>query len=394
MRKVTKGRIHEAIYKAIKDGTTAGASLLVIQDGKELFYDEQGWADVENNVPIQRDTIFRLYSMSKPITAAAVMILVERGRLDLAEPVENYLEGFARMQVEKNGVLVPAVKPMLPLYLLNMTAGLTYGDPLTIAGQEVLSFLEECTKKLRTPQEVTTLEFANALGKLPLAYEPDTSWSYGLGADVLGALVEKITGERFGDFLQESIFRPLEMKDTGFWVPEESQNRLAKTYETVGPGQRKLYEGDDLLIRNRADERPAFESGGAGLVSTIDDYAHFAQMLLNGGEFNGKRILSERTAAFLTSGGLTPAQQREFRNWCGLEGFTYSHLMRIMTKSPGMASTLTRPGEYGWDGALGCYFANFPADNMTLILMQQKRNAGTIPMTRKIRNILLSDCEI
>lgn len=149
------------------------------------------------------------------------------------------------------------------------------------------------------------------------------------------------------------------------------------------------YYGDHLEISNKMKAKPAFESGGAGLASTIDDYAKFAQMLLNGGIYGEKRILEENTVDFLTSGKLSTQQQAAFDKWIGLEGFTYSHLLRVMI-NPGNASGLARQGEYGWDGWLGCYFANFPNEKMVILLMQQKKDSGIISMTRKIRNILLT----
>ncbi|SDG92260.1 serine hydrolase domain-containing protein [Marvinbryantia formatexigens] len=393
MKEITKQRIKNTIAEAIADGTTAGVNLLVLKDGAEIFYDEQGYADIEQEMPVKRNTIFRLYSMTKPVTAAAAMLLMERGKLDLAQPVAEILPGFRHLTVEKDGKIEPAKTQMNVLHLLNMTSGLTYGDNETVAGRQTGAYIEECTQRLFTDREVTTMEFANHVGTLPLAFEPDSSWRYGLSADVLGAVIEQISGMRFGDFLKENLFEPLQMRDTDFWVPAEKQARLASVYETLEDGTMRLYTDSHLAVPNRKDKRPAYEAGGAGLVSTIDDYARFAQMLLNGGRLGGRQILAPQTVHYLTTGKLTDAQQAAHRSWVGLEGFTYSHLMRIM-EYPQMASGLAREGEYGWDGWLGCYFANFPKENMCLLLMQQKKDAGTITMTRKIRNILLADTEI
>lgn len=330
--------------------------------------------------------------MTKPVTAAAAMILMERGKLDPAQPVAEILPGFRHLTVEKNGKIEPASVQMTVLHLLNMTSGLTYGDEETVAGRLTGAYVEECTQRLYTEREVTTVEFANHIGTLPLAFEPDSSWRYGLSADVLGAVIEQISGVRFGDFLKENLFEPLQMRDTDFWVPEEKRARLASVYETLGEGKMGLYTDSHLAVPNRTDRRPAYEAGGAGLVSTIDDYARFAQMLLNGGRLGGRQILAPQTVRYLTTGKLTRPQQAAYRNWVGLEGFTYSHLMRIM-EYPQMASGLACEGEYGWDGWLGCYFANFPKENMCMLLMQQKKDAGTITMTRKIRNLLLADMD-
>ena len=182
----------------------------------------------------------------------------------------------------------------------------------------------------------------------------------------------------------------MNMKDTGFYVPDETYSRLAAAYETAEDASLRRYDGDYLMIRNKADAPPRYESGGAGLLSTIDDYARFAQMLLNGGSLDGTRILSPRTVQYLTSGGLTPPQQAAMRRFGGHEGYTYSHLLRRLI-DPGQACLMSEAGEYGWAGWLGCYFANIPGQNMTVLLMQQKKGAGTSALTRKIRNILSAE---
>lgn len=388
MEEKKKERIRSLIDEAIEDGTTAGMSMLVRKDDEELFYINRGYKNREKKCEIRRDTIFRLYSMSKPITAAASMILMEQGKLDLAQPVEEILPGFADLKVEENGRIRPAGKPITSLYLLNMVSGLTYGGEDTAAGRMIEQYLQECEARMFTDRAVTTEEFANHIGTIPLAYDPDSFWSYGLSADILGAVIEKVSGMRFGEFLEKYLFAPLGMEDTGFWVPAKKQSRLAEVYETAGKGKMIPYTGNNLVISHRMDQAPAFESGGAGLVSTIDDYAKFAQMLLNEGTLNGVRVMSPRTVRFLTSGRLSERQQAAMDQWVGVEGCTYSHLMRRVI-DPGRTSGLSRAGEYGWDGWLGCYFANFPEERMTILMMQQKKDAGTISLTRKLRNVVL-----
>lgn len=391
MKEITKQRIREILETSVADGTTAGANVLVMEDGKEVYYTQHGFADIGQKKPIERDTIFRLYSMTKPVTAAAVMILMERGLLDLGQPVADLLPGFQNLSVEKDGKIVPCSEetPLTVLHLLNMTSGLSYGDDQTVAGRCIADYLDECVARMHTDHAVTTVEFANHIGTFPLAFEPGSSWRYGLSADILGAVVEVVSGQTFGEFMKENIFEPLHMDDTAFWVPEEKQNRLAKVYETVGQGKMELYTGEHLVISNRMEKSPAYEAGGAGLVSTIDDYARFAQMLLNGGSLDGKEILQPETVKFMRTGGLTARQQESFWN-IQLDGFTYSHLMRIMAQA-GRSVGLARLGEYGWDGWLGCYFANFPEENRCILMMQQKKDSGTIPMTRKIRNVILAE---
>lgn len=390
MEEKKKERIQRLIDEAIEDGTTAGMSMLVRKDDEDIFYINRGYKNREEKSEIQRDTIFRMYSMSKPMTAAAAMILMEQGKLDLAQPVEEILPGFADLKVDDHGVIRSAGKGITCHHLLNMTSGLTYGGEDTAAGRMIAEYLQECESRMFTDGAVTTEEFANCIGTIPLAYDPDSSFSYGLSADILGAVIEKISGMRFGEFLKKYLFVPLGMEDTGFWVPPEKQYRLADAYETVGKGEMIPYTGNNLVISYKMNQPPVFESGGAGLVSTIDDYAKFAQMLLNEGSLNGVRAMSPQTVRFLTSGGLSVRQQEALDQWVGLEGYTYSHLMRRVI-DPGRTSGLSREGEYGWDGWLGCYFANFPKEQMTILMMQQKKDAGTISLTRRLRNVLLSD---
>lgn len=389
MKNETKERVQKLMEEAIAGGVIAGASILVRKDGEELHYAEAGFADVEEKKPIRRDTIFRLYSMSKPVTAAAAMILMDQGKLDLAAQVSEFLPGFADVQVEKDGVTTASRTPVTIKHLLNMTSGLTYGDEETACGRATQALIEECTEKLSTKEELSTCEIADRIGRVPLAFEPGTSWRYGLSADVLGAVIEKASGMPFGDFLKKYLFDPLDMKDTGFYVPEEKQGRLVTTYESLGDGTMIPYTGNHLGILYQMNRKPRFESGGAGLVSTIDDYSRFAQMLLDEGVYHGVRILSKRCVKLLTGGGLTSEQQKQMDNWIGLEGYTYGNLMRVMER-PGRACMLVGEGEYGWDGWLGCYFANLPRERVTLLLMMQKRDAGTISMTRKIRNVVLA----
>ncbi|MDF2541569.1 MAG: beta-lactamase [Herbinix sp.] len=383
-------QIKKAISESIKKNEIAGANLLVIQSGEELLYEEAGFADKEEKRPIRRDSIFRLYSMSKPVTAAAVMILMERGEIDLFEPVSKYLPGFKNQMVEEGDNLVPVQREMTIKDLLSMTSGLVYGGN-SKAGKDTEALFQEIDQRLFSASPMGTVEAMNKLGQCTLAFQPGAAWEYGTSADVLGALVEVISGMRFGEFLSTEIFQPLGMEDTGFWVPEEKRDRLVKTYEEDGQGGLKCYSGNHLGIIQRMDQDPAFESGGAGLVSTVDDYSKFAGMLLQGGSFNGVRILKSRTVNYFTSGSLTEEQQKNFTSWHTLCGYSYGNLMRV-AKDCSKGGDLASLGEYGWDGWLGAYFCNCPKDDLVFLFMIQKTNAGTTNLTRKLRNIVFSTC--
>ena len=279
----------------------------------------------------------------------------------------------------------------------NSVAGATVlavHDTTTEPGRMYEHVFEEGKKRMHTPAAMTTRNVADALAKCPLLYAPGQGWQYGSSADVLGAVIEAASGKRFGEFLQEEIFEPLGMKDTAFWVPEEKQDRLAAVYQTEidqnGQNVLKRYTQDHLIVANRMEKSPAFESGGAGLASTLDDYMKFAQMLMQGGSLNGVRVLSEKTTKYFTSPELMPVSQKAFSGWVGLDGYSYGNLIRVC-KNPAQCGYLAMQDEYGWDGWLGVYFANLPNEKTTILMGMQKVDAGTFSMTRKIRNRIVSE---
>ena len=377
-------RLADVLQEMVDTGFVAGVTCMVLQDGEEQCYYEAGFQDSANRIPIARNTIFRLYSITKPITSAAVMMLLEDGKLDLLEPVSKYLPGFLNQTVIRNGMETPVSRPVTIQNLLNMTSGLTYDVQNCVTEVRTGALFQEAADKLSSPHPLSTVEFMNRLGKIPLAFEPGEKWQYGASADVLGAIVEIVSGMRFGEFLEKRIFAPLGMKDTAFYVPQDKQSRLSKVYEATPDGL-KTYHGSHLAVQNRMERNPAFESGGAGLVSTIDDYAAFAQMLLQ----NGSCLLSPKTVEFMTGSRLMPALQNDVNRWESMPGYTYANLLRIMT-NPEIAVSMGSRGEYGWDGWLGPYMTNDPANRLTLLIMQQKTGSGTTEYTRKIRNAVFS----
>lgn len=392
--KINEKQLHEIMQDAIDNSQVAGVNLLVYKDGQEIFYGEEGYADREEKKPIKRDTIFRLYSQSKPVTAACAMTLMEQGKLDLFQGLGEFFPNFWNAMVGEPGKPVSRATSMVTVHdLLRMTSGISYPDDQTPAGIASARVFDEAIAGLHTDHGMTTLEFAEKMSKNPLSFNPGDKWQYGASADVLGAVIEKVSGMRFGDYLKKSVLEPLGMEDTGFWVPANKRDRMAKTYETYwenGKADMRLYDGDNLAINNYMDRDPAFESGGAGLASTLDDYMKFAQMLLNRGSSNGKQILKPKTVEFMTGGKLLPRQQAFFDNWVGLNGFSYGNLMRVC-KEPSAAGMLVGQGEYGWDGWLGMYFANLPVENMTILMGTQKKDSGTMPLTRKLRNAILAE---
>ena len=373
--------------KAVSNNEVAGMNLLVLKDGGPVLSLQSGYANLENKVPMAPNTIMRLYSMSKPITAACMMILMQRGLIDLNDPVSKFIPAFANQTYVKGNSLVLVNRQMTVHDLLFMTSGLSYGSD-SAAGKATFDVFVEMDKRLFSDNPMTTREFADRIGKNPLEFEPSSSFMYGVSADIIGALIEVISGMSFAEFLKKEITDPLEMADTGFFVPEEKQNRLATVYKRVDGGFER-YTGNHLAIQNPMDTLPAFQSGGAGLVSTLNDYSHFGSMLLNGGSYKGCQILAPEIVRYFTQGSLQPWQQEALsRGWGGLEGYSYGNLMRVM-KDPSKAIMYTTMGEYGWDGWLGPYFSNHPDCNITFLAGLQLTDAGTIPAVRRLRNAVL-----
>lgn len=373
-----KQKLQNIIKSEVENGEIPFGNLLVQKDGEEICYLEEG---------VKRDAIFRMYSMTKPITSAAVMKLIEQGKLEYAEPVSKFLPGFVGQKAVVDGKIVDANREVTIFDLMNMISGLVYEDGLGQAGEYTQGVFDEIIDRLATDSPLTTLEVANKLGQGPLCFQPGTTWNYGSSADVLGGIVEIVSGRSYGTFLQEEFFEPLEMVDTGFYVPQEKQHRLVTCFQKDGTGGFVPYRGNRLGISNGMDRKPAFESGGAGLASTIDDYSHFAKMLLQKGEYQGRRILQNRTVELMTSPKLTAKQCKTLGWGNSYEGRNYGNLLRIMEDNT-RASVAGSNGDYGWDGWLGTYFCNSPKENLTVLFMTQRTDAGWLPVAKKLRNVL------
>ncbi len=393
MKKINSAALHaiqDILDEMTADAFVSGANCLIVQNGKEQGYFEAGLRDIAGKKPMTRDTIFRLYSMTKPVTAAAVMLLISEGKLDLLDPISMYLPEFANMSVCKDGVLVPAARCITIHDLLNMTSGLSYGGEGNMSEMHTDRLFTKLIEHLDSDSPITTREFAAKLAEIPLAAQPGECWHYSTSADVLGAVIEVVSGMSFAEFLRKRFFEPLGMVDTAFYVPKEKQDRLAKVYRGTEHGLIEEHYSH-LGVRNDMKKEPAFASGGAGLVSTVDDYARFTQMLLGEG-YAGKKpikVLSDAAISFLSDMHVAPSQQKYVHQWDSLVGYTYGALMRHLI-DPGAAVTLGSKGEYGWDGWLGTYMANDPANRLTILLMYQKTDTGTTAYTRRIRNVVFS----
>lgn len=363
-------RIRKIVEELVEKREVAGVSICVIKDGKEYYRNEFGYANLEDKVPIKKDTIFRMYSMTKPVTAVATMMLFERGYIDLLDPVSKYLDGFKNQKVMINGELKPVEKEVTIQDLLNMTSGVVYPNEETEVGMQMKYVFDNAVELALGGRPKSTVELCNEIGRVPLAHEPGKYWGYGASADVLGAVIEVVTGRKYSEFLKDELFIPLGMIDTDFYVPEEKYSRFATTYH-YRENEPKLipYVANNLVILDYK-KPPAFESGGAGLASTIDDYGKFASMLLNNGVYENRRYLGRKTAEFLRSNQLSDEQLSTF-NWEHLQGYGYGNLMRVM-KNKSKAAINGSLGEYGWDGWAGTYVGIDPEENMIILYYMQR----------------------
>lgn len=370
------------LRREVEQGKVAGASALVLRKGEELYFNAFGMADRERGIPMGRDTICRLFSMSKPVTAAAVMALAERGELDLWDSVSKYLPCFAGQRVwsESQGE-IPAQRENTIYDLLNMTSGITYPDLGTDPGQRMDRVVRGFIQRRKIGEWVDTQEYMRGIASVPLCFQPGETWMYGFSADVLGGVVEAVSGKSFGEFLKKELFEPLEMPDTGFYVPKDKLGRFARHYELTREG--KLVPYTECNLGEYYGEDVAFESGGAGLVSTLDDYSHFATMMTEGGSYKGRRILGRKTVEFMGKNRLTEKQKRTYL-WDSTKGYGYGCLMRVL-EDQGAAGLNASLGEFGWDGWTGNYVSMDPAEGLIFLYFIQRHGDDTAAAVRRMR---------
>ena len=375
------------IENGLQNGNYVGANAAVYRKGECLYQNSFGMADREAGRPMTADTIFRIYSMTKPVTAVAVMQLVERGLLHPDFPVGWYLPEFREFQVyDENGIPRQPKRELRVQDLMTMTSGLPYPNCLTKTECDMASFFGDMEAARNTDHPVDTAEFCRRAAKIPAEFDPGTHWKYGISADILGGIVQQITGMDYRDYLFENIFDPLGMTDTDFYVHPEKQNRFAGAYEWIG---KELVRDEKChLGLNDYPTKPAFISGGAGLTSTSGDYAKFANALALGGiSKDGVRIISEKALSYIRTPQVGGAQFRADQDWDSLRGYDYGTLVRVLTDRAG-AGTIANLGEFGWDGWTGTYFCVDPAEQLVIFFWIQVACAGTSPQAKLMRNIV------
>ena len=390
MDKTRLGKIEDIIKEMLDVKFTMGALCIVTKDNKEEYYYESGLRDKDAGLPFTRNTLCSMYSLTKVVTSVAMMILIEEGKISINDPVSKFLPAFENMKVTNPDGSISDSKATLTVEnLLNMTSGLPYpnaGEKPSEAGS--MKIMNEVISKMRTDKAYSLREFADMYAEIPLSFEPFAKWEYGVSADILGAIVEVVSGMKYDDFLNERVFGPLGMNDTGFYVPEDKIDRFSKKYLDTPEGLVE-YTRLELCVDPVPTKKESLVLGGAGLISTADDYLKLMMMLLNKGEYNGVRILSENTVKFMTTPRLNEAQKKSMHEWESLAGFSYGNLLRIL-EEPGKSRSMGSVGEYGWDSYTGCYAANIPEYNMNILVMMQRPESGTGPYIHRIRNVVFS----
>ena len=377
-------------HRYIDAGRFPGTQLLVYRRGKIVHNAVQGFADLERKAPLKDDTIFRIYSMTKPITSVAFMMLVEEGRVALDEPVHKYIPEWKNLGVFQAGTAPafltrPPARPMLIVDLLRHTSGLTYGfqqrSNVDAAYREM---------KIGEVEKSGTLQsMIDDLAKMPLEFSPGEAWNYSVSTDVIGYLIGKISGKPFETFLKERIFDPLGMNDTDFFVPADKAHRFAACYAADGKGGMTL---QDDPAKSSFLSPPSFISGGGGLCSTAADYLTFCRALLNGGELGGVRLIGPKTLALMTSNHLPggrdlPEMSRSMFSEATYNGIGFG-LGFSVTMNPAQTLIPGSPGEYAWGGAATTSFWIDPAEELIAIFMTQVLPSSGYPVRRELRTMI------
>ena len=370
-------RIRPQLEKYVEDNRLAGGSALIARHGKVIYFETFGVMDKESGKPMTKDAIFRIYSMTKPIVAVAALTLYEEGKFSLLDPVSKYLPEFSDMKVAipaADGMpwhTVAAERPILILDLLRHTSGMNNRGPKDADGELIFPRLDIKSHSLA--------DGIKLLASAPLVHQPQSSFDYSPGPDVIGRLIEVWSGMPLDQYLDERIFRPLHMTDTAFWVPQAKWSRLTTLYDRGA---------NDKIVRATGDAqdgyrmKPSFLSGAGGLVSTTSDYLRFAQMLLNRGQLDGVRILSPKSIELMSSdllGDLPVFDGPLLRAY----GFGLSV---AVNRGPAKTATIGSAGEYYWEGAAASLFFVDPSEDLLTVFMIQKREG--IDISREYKRMV------
>ena len=368
----------------VEDGKYVGTMTLVSRKGEVAYLDSIGFMDRENARPMQEDSIFRIYSMSKAITSIAIMQLFEKSKFRLDDPVYWYIPSWKNLRVYQSGIypnfLTSRPKRHMTIRdLLTHMSGLTYDFMYK-------SNVDAAYRKTKVQQAGSLEEFAEILSTLPLEFSPGDKWNYSVSTDVLGYLVEVMSGMKLEEYFKEYIFEPLEMTDTSFSCPEEKLDRLASLYEHIPNGEPRLLEIPFLNTK--------MASGGGGLFSTMSDYHNFCSMLVNQGEFNGTRLIGRKTLELMTVNHLPDNQDLTEMSESAFSETPYAGVgfglgFSVML-DPAKSQTTSDIGEYGWGGAASTVFFINPKEDMFVIFLTQLLPSSTYQVRRELRSLVYS----
>jgi CubicO group peptidase (beta-lactamase class C family) len=385
------GRIDRHFARYVDDGRLPGWLVLVSRRGRVVHLATCGQRDLEAGLPVEADTRFRIYSMTKPLTSVAAMMLYEEGAFGLKDPVHRFIPSFADVRVYRSGpasdpVTDPAAQPVRLWHLLTHTAGLTYGFHYA---HPVDAAYRAAGFEWVAPEGRGLADCCDAWAGLPLLFEPGSEWNYSVATDVLGRVIEVVSGQPLDRFLHQRIFGPLGMGDTGFWVEGAAAGKLAALYGPA-PGGGRVVRNDQL--GSRALRRPACLAGGGGLVSTAGDYHRFTQALVRGGELDGVRLLGTRTLAYMTRNHLPGGADlesfgRRLFAETTFDGVGFGLGFAVLL-DPVANKVLSGPGELAWGGAASTFFWVDPAEQLTVIFLTQLLPSGTYPLRSELRQLV------
>jgi CubicO group peptidase (beta-lactamase class C family) len=385
-------RIGRRFDHYVEAGLLPGYAIALTRRGQVVHTHYSGKRDKESGAPIDAETIYRIYSMTKPITAIAAMMLWEEGAFELSDPVSKYIASFGESRVYVKGtaaapITIPQTEPMRIWHVLSHTAGLTYGFMHT---HPVDLLYRQAGYEWVTPPGVDLARACDAWASLPLMFQPGSEWNYSVGTDVVGRLVEVISGMSLDEFFRTRIFSALNMADTSFGCPADKVDRLAALYIPTPVSKQALRF--DLMGNAALDSSPEFLSGGGGLVSTLHDYVQFQLMLAGGGELNGVRLLSPRTIQMIASnhlpgGGDLQSVGRPLFAETNFTGVGFG-LGVSVTVDPVATKTAGSAGDYGWGGAASTWMMIDPKEELTATFMTQLLPSSTHPIRTEIRPLI------
>ncbi len=371
-------RLHTYMKQVIDDKELSGMVTILARHGKVVDYWNYGQRDMASGAPMTKDTIFRDFSMTKPVTGVAMMILYEQGKWLPSDPITKFIPEFAHLKVYKGmdagGRMILTDPEHVPTIseLMSHTAGFTYG----FFGNTPV---DQMYRDAKLFESKNLKEFIDKLANIPLTYEPGKGWTYSVSMDIEGYIVEKLSGQSLPDFVRDNIYQPLGMKDAGFFVPADKRSRFATLYVNDDQGKMKPDEGKGF--GGTFSEQPGMPSGGGGMVSTAEDYYRFASMLANGGELDGKRILAPATVKLMTSNHLAP-ELLTGQYGIGLQqmrrGFGYGYNCAVEF-DPQAANLPDGKGTFLWDGAAGTWFWIDPTNDVVFIGMIQRMFGKGMP---------------